>query len=117
MKNKKILAIVCAGAILAGLTACGSAEESTETESSDSVTTESAEESSEECTSLVNVTLPSTLERIDAGAFAECTALRSITVPDDCEIMSKAFIDCKGLTVTYKGNEYNYKNAPDWFGF
>jgi len=57
-----------------------------------------------ECSSLVNVTLPSTLEIIDYCAF-ECTALTSIVIPENVRIIkSSAFKKCENLESVILGN-------------
>lgn len=70
------------------------------------------------CTNLTSVTLPDSLMHIDNNAFGSCTSLRSLTVPDGTTIHRSAFKGCNGLTVTYKGEQYTYANAPDyWWGW
>ncbi len=47
------------------------------------------------CTSLKNVTLPSSLELIGQNAFEYCTALESIVIPSSVTAISEfAFVDC-----------------------
>lgn len=53
------------------------------------------------CVSLKNITLPKSLEKIDAS-FYGCTALTSVTIPDGAkEIGEYSFFDCKGITDIY----------------
>lgn len=79
------------------------------------------EKSFEGCTSLKDITLPDSII-MDGGAFAYCTGLRSLTLPDNASGYSSRyrgandfFSGCDGLTVTYKGNEYNYTNFWDLY--
>lgn len=86
---------------------------------------------------LEKITLPDSLETIEAYAFLDCdklteidipdgiksigrhaftnSAVRSITLPDSIESVDQAFYECKSLTVTYKGKEYNYANWDDLY--
>lgn len=69
--------------------------------------------------SLYSVTLPSTLEIIGEGAFAECVKLKNIEVPDGVkEISDYAFYDCRSLDevilpegLTSVGRSAFYKTA------
>ncbi|MDE7288495.1 MAG: hypothetical protein K2N71_03190, partial [Oscillospiraceae bacterium] len=49
--------------------------------------------------------------------FSSCPSLRSLTLPDNvCQNNGGFFFDkCEALTVTYKGNEYNYTNFNDLY--
>ena len=58
------------------------------------------------CTSLVNITLPSKLEIIAEDAFANCTSLISITIPQSVNhVENNVFIGCSSL------KEFNGKFA------
>ena len=61
------------------------------------------------CTALQEITLPSTVKRIDYQAFQECTGLRSITLPKGLtNIYSYAFDGCSALThVYYEGKNHH----------
>ncbi len=76
------------------------------------------------CTSLKDVYIPDSVKFIGSGAFYDCTSLRELELPDglayeyfaargyvtDTFNAASAFYGCDGLTVTYKGKEYNYSN-------
>ena len=50
------------------------------------------------CTKLVSVSLPDTLQAIGASAFLSCTALSSISVPEGvCDLGPNTFHYCTGL--------------------
>lgn len=52
----------------------------------------------EELSSLVNVTLPETVKRIESRAFLGCTNLKNINLPEGLEFIGEAaFADCKKL--------------------
>lgn len=66
------------------------------------------------CSSLKSVTLPDGIESIGWRAFVGCESLRSLELPDNISsVDSQSFMNCNALTVTYKGNEYNYSNWDD----
>lgn len=66
------------------------------------------------CSSLKSVTLPDGIETIGWRAFVGCESLRSLDLPDNISsVDSQSFMNCNALTVTYKGNEYNYSNWDD----
>lgn len=68
------------------------------------------------CKSLKEINLPDGLESIGMSAFKGCYLLRKLDVPDSVtKIYSGAFDDNKGITVTYKGKEYNYTNMSDLY--
>ena len=51
------------------------------------------------CTSLEEVVLPSTMERIEGFSFQGCKSLREITIPSEVtHIGLQAFENCSGLT-------------------
>lgn len=51
------------------------------------------------CTSLVSVTIPDSVRRIEYKAFYRCTSLTSVTLPEGLESISEyAFYDCAALT-------------------
>ena len=52
-----------------------------------------------DCTHLTKVTIPSTVETIEYGAFENCTSLKSITIPGSVtSIEGSAFQNCSALT-------------------
>lgn len=54
------------------------------------------------CTKLVSVSLPDTLQEIGESAFSSCTALTSITIPEGvCDLGPNAFHYCTGLTEVF----------------
>lgn len=60
--------------------------------------TEIGDEAFYRCASLVDLTLPSTLEIIVSDAFAKCTSLREVSFPDGLtSIGSYAFSECTSL--------------------
>ena len=49
-------------------------------------------------TSLVSITIPNTIEKIDAGAFDGCTSLNSISLPKSIRVLGEnAFANCTSL--------------------
>lgn len=59
----------------------------------------------EGCTALTEIVLPGSVERIGLSAFEGCTSLSSVTIPNSIfSIGSDAFKDCPALTeITYTG--------------
>ena len=56
----------------------------------------------EQCTNLVNVTIPSGVVEIGYAAFSDCINLTSITIPDSVEkIGDNAFVHCSNLSAVY----------------
>lgn len=69
----------------------------------------------EDCASLKEVTLPDGVILGDS-AFKNCTSLRSLTLSDNVSRSGGSLFEgCSALTVTYKGNEYNYTNFKDLY--
>lgn len=72
-----------------------------------------------ECNDLKNVTIPDSVTVINDFAFYHCSDLRSLTLPDGLEFnlssRGNIFSGCTALTVTYKGQEYNYTNFDDLY--
>ena len=67
------------------------------------------------CTSLTNVSIPSSVIAIGQYAFYGCTSLTSISIPSSItRIESSAFVDCTSLTDIYalrtEAEEYNCDN-------
>ena len=55
-----------------------------------------------ECTDLVSVTIPASVESIEYAAFAYCTGLTSIAIPESVfEIEDSAFMGCSSLAFAY----------------
>ena len=51
------------------------------------------------CTNLINITIPDSLTNIDKRAFTDCTNLASITIPNDVtDIGEYTFYNCQKLT-------------------
>ena len=51
------------------------------------------------CTALVEIELPSTLEKIGSFAFAECESLKTLTIPNGVKsIDDRAFAECRNLS-------------------
>ncbi|MDY4587709.1 MAG: leucine-rich repeat domain-containing protein [Oscillospiraceae bacterium] len=64
------------------------------------------------CTKLTSVTIPDSVSNIGWYAFEGCTSLKSIKIPDNTKWSSNAFIECKNLSITYKGITTDcYKNG------
>ena len=54
---------------------------------------------------IVEISLPSSIQKIDYGAFDNCKNITSITIPDSvCVIEGEAFRGCTSLTTLYLGN-------------
>lgn len=69
----------------------------------------------EECESLKEVKLPDGII-LCYRSFIGCRGLRNIVLPDDAKRYGdEIFYGCNGLTVTYKGNDYNYTNFDDLY--
>lgn len=70
--------------------------------------TEISENAFNGCSNLTSITLPSTLETIEASAFSNCSSLTSITIPNSVtSIAAAAFYNCTSLTAFYgEGNDY-----------
>ncbi len=90
------------------------------------------------CTSLKEVSLPSTLTKIDRGVFWRCQALKEIRIPASVTTIGEyVFFDCDSLTDVYnysptpqrippiyngknitlhvpRGSEELYRNADNW---
>ncbi|MDE5577246.1 MAG: leucine-rich repeat domain-containing protein, partial [Oscillospiraceae bacterium] len=71
------------------------------------------------CSKLKEVTLPDGVI-LQCGVFENCTGLRNMTIPDNVSLTSWGaaygfLYKCDGLTVTYKGNEYNHTNFEDLY--
>ncbi len=55
-----------------------------------------------ECTDLVSITIPASVESIEYAAFAYCTGLTSIAIPESVfEIEDSAFMECSTLAFAY----------------
>lgn len=66
------------------------------------------------CTALESITIPSGVTEILDSTFANCTSLKSVTLPDGVKsISASAFTGCENVTVTYKGNTYDYAHIED----
>lgn len=66
------------------------------------------------CTSLVNLTLPETLERITFYAFDSCNSLTDVEVPANCKIIGNAvFNDCPDIKAKFRGKTYTYDQLND----
>ena len=74
-----------------------------------------------DCTNLIDIVIPNSVNRIDVGTFWRCTSLKSITIPNSViSIGSKAFSDCTNLSdiiipdsITYIASDA-FKNTK-WF--
>lgn len=61
------------------------------------------------CSSLINLTLPESLEVIYDYAFSNCTSLTDVEVPSNCEITgAKAFSGCGNIKAKFRGKTYTY---------
>ena len=63
-----------------------------------------------------DVIIPSGVTRIGKQTFYYCTNIDSLVIPDTVtKIDASAFTGCKSITVTYKGEKYNYSNMDDLY--
>ncbi len=68
------------------------------------------------CKNLEKITLPDTLERIGEFAFIGCEKLTNVEIPESVtEIGQKAFEECENISVTFKGNTYDYAHIEDLY--
>ena len=66
------------------------------------------------CSSLINLTLPESLEVIYDYAFSDCTSLTDVEVPSNCEITgAKVFSGCKNIKAKFRGKTYTYDQLSD----
>lgn len=49
------------------------------------------------CKNLRNISLPTTLRKIETIAFANCASLSSIKIPDQCRVEDQAYVSCTNV--------------------
>ncbi len=68
------------------------------------------------CTSLTNLTLPESLERLERSSFSYCTSLTDVEIPSNCEIFGSGllvFDGCKNIKAKFRGKTYTYDQLVD----
>lgn len=66
------------------------------------------------CTALESIEIPNGVTELKDNTFANCTALKSVTLPDSITSISEsAFANSQNVSVTYKGNTYDYAHIAD----
>ena len=67
------------------------------------------------CDTLVNVTIPDSVESIGNNAFNNCDALVNVTIPDSVTFIGeRAFSDCNSLSSVTFGENSSLKSIGNW---